>query len=213
MAYNNFTLDALIQQFGIRVMSEVTVFAEAVPIPPSMRLQETLDETMALALAVSTEKARSELIVSPVLVEAWRQFAGQVSLFSGVDFTVEPEIGLGGVCDFLFSLSPLQLVVQAPVVTVVEAKNDNLKSGLGQCVAELLAAQRFNARRGLELPHLYGVVTTGSLWKFLQLSGTEVVVDETEYNIGELPTILGILVFMVREAREQQRLGQQGGMV
>ena len=204
MAYNNFTLDTLIQQFGIRVMSEVTVFAGAVPLSPSLRLQETLNETMALALAVSTEKARSELIVSPVLVEAWRQFAGQVSLFSGVDFTVEPEIGLGGVCDFLFSLSPLQLVVQAPVVAVVEAKNDNLKSGLGQCIAELLAAQRFNARRGLELPFLYGVVTTGSLWKFLQLSGTEVVVDETEYNIGELSTILGILVFMVREALEQQ---------
>ena len=106
MAYNDFTLDMLIQQFGIRVMSEVTAFAEAVPLLPSLRLQETLSETMALALAVSTEKARSELIVSPVLVEAWRQFAGRVSLFSGVDFTVEPEIGLGGVCDFLFSLSP-----------------------------------------------------------------------------------------------------------
>lgn len=213
MAYNNFSLDMLIQQFGIRVMSEVTVFAGAVPVPPSLRLQETLNETMALALAVSTEKARSELIVSPVLVEAWRQFAGQVSLFSGVDFTVDPEAGLGGVCDFLFSLSPLQLVVQAPVVAVVEAKNDNLKSGLGQCIAELLAAQRFNARRGLELPQLYGVVTTGSLWKFLQLSGLEVVVDETEYNIGELATILGILVFMVGQAREQQGLSRQGGVI
>ena len=209
MAYNNFSLDLLIQQFGIQVISEVTVFAGAAPLPPSLRLQETLNETMALALAVSTEKARSELIVSPVLVEAWRQFAGQVSLFSGVDFTVDPEVGLGGVCDFLFSLSPLQLVVQAPVVAVVEAKNDNLKSGLGQCIAELLAAQRFNARRGLELPFQYGVVTTGSLWKFLQLSGTEVVVDETEYNIGELSTILGILVFMVRQGLEMQTK-QQG---
>ncbi len=204
MAYNNFTLDMLIQQFGVRITSEVTVFAGVVPVPPSPRLQETLDETMSLALAVSTEKARSELIVSPVLVEAWRQFAGQVSLFSGVDFTVDPEVGLGGVCDFLFSLSPLQFVVQAPVVAVVEAKNDNLKSGLGQCIAELLAAQRFNARRGLELPRLYGVVTTGSLWKFLRLSGMEAVIDEAEYNIKQLDLILGILVFMVREALERQ---------
>ena len=204
MAYNNFSLDMLIQQFGVRITSEVTVFAGVVPVPPSARLQETLDETMALALAVSTEKARSELIVSPVLVEAWRQFAGQVSLFSGVDFTVDPEVGLGGVCDFLFSLSPLQFVVQAPVVAVVEAKNDNLKSGLGQCIAELLAAQRFNARRGLELPRLYGVVTTGSLWKFLRLSGMEAVIDEAEYNIKQLDVILGILVFMVREALERQ---------
>lgn len=202
MAYNNFTLDVLIQQFGLRVVSDPGIFAQAEPVVPSARLRETLAESVPLALDISTEKARSELIISPVLVEARRQFGGRVSLFSGVDFTVDAEAGLSGVCDFLFSLSPLQLVVQAPVVAVVEAKNDNIKSGLGQCVAELMAAQRFNARRGLELPRLYGVVTTGSAWKFLRLSGADVVVDEAEYHIARLEVILGILVFMVREAQD-----------
>ena len=211
MAYNDFTLDTLIQQFGLHIVMEADVLAGIEALPASMHLQETLAETVPLAVAVSTEKAKSELIISPVLVEARRQFAGQVSLFSGVDFTVDPEVGLGGVCDFLFSLSPLQLIVQAPVVAVVEAKNNNLKSGLGQCFAEMLAAQRFNTRRGLEIPHLYGVVTTGGLWKFLRLSGSEAVVDETEYSIKELDTILGILVFMVREGLEQQAR-QQGGI-
>ena len=204
MAYNNFTLDTLIQQFGLHIVMDTDVFARAEAVSASARLLETLAENVPLALAVSTEKAKSELIISPVLVEARRQFMGRISLFSGVDFTVDPEVGLGGVCDFLFSLSPLQLIVQAPVVAVVEAKNDNLKSGLGQCFAEMLAAQRFNARRGLEIPHLYGVVTTGGLWKFLRLSGSEAVVDEAEYSIKQLDTILGILVFMVREALEQQ---------
>lgn len=198
----DFGLDVLIQQFGLHVVSETDVFARAVPVVISALLQETLAESVPLALDVSTEKARSELIISPVLVEARRQFGGSISLFSGVDFTVDAEAGLGGVCDFLFSLSPLQLVVQAPVVAVVEAKNDNIKSGLGQCVAELLAAQRFNARRGLELPHLYGVVTTGSAWKFLRLSGADVVVDETEYHIGQPEVILGILVSMIRGAQD-----------
>ena len=152
MAYNNFTLDMLIQQFGLRVVSETAPFAKATPVAVSALLRETMAETVPIALAVSTDKARSELIISPVLVEARRQFGGRISLFSGVDFTVDAEAGLAGVCDFLFSLSPLQLVVQAPVLAVVEAKNDNLKSGLGQCVAEMLAAQKFNARRGAELP-------------------------------------------------------------
>ena len=207
MAYNNFTLDMLIQQFGLRVVSEMGVFAGAAPVALSALLQETLAESVPLALDVSTEKARSELIISPVLVEARRRFGGRISLFSGVDLTVDAEAGLSGVCDFLFSLSPLQLVVQAPIVAVVEAKNDNIKSGLGQCVAELLAAQRFNTGRGLELPHLYGVVTTGSAWKFLRLSGVDVVVDEVEYHIGRPEVILGILVSMIRgaqDAREQQ---------
>ena len=208
MAYNNFTVDMLIQQFGLRIETQANLFAGAAPVLPSARLQETLAETVPLALEVSTEKARSELIISPVLVEARRQFLGQISLFSGVDFTVDAEAGLAGVCDFLLSLSPLQLVVQAPVIAVVEAKNDNIKSGLGQCAAEMLAAQRFNARRGTETPTLYGVVTTGSAWRFLRLSGVEVVIDATEYHIEQLETILGILAFMVREALEHQGRAQ-----
>ena len=205
MAYNNFTLDMLIQQFGLHIAVQFNTFAGAVPVAPSVRLRETLAETVPLALEVSTEKARSELIISPVLVEARRPFIGQISLFSGVDFTVDAAVGLSGVCDYLFSLSPLQLVVQAPVLAIVEAKNDNLKSGLAQCMAEMLAAQKFNAQHGTQTPTLYGVVTTGSAWQFLRLSGTEVAVDETEYHIEQLETILGILVFMVREALKHQK--------
>ncbi len=204
MAYNNFTLDMLIQQFGLHVVSETDVFARAMPVVPSALLRETLADSVPLALDISTEKARSEFIIAPVLAEARRHFRGSISLFSGVDFTVDADVGLGGVCDYLFSLSPLQLVVQAPVVAVVEAKNDNIKSGLGQCVAEMLAAQRFNARRGTELPCIYGAVTTGSAWKFLRLRGADVTVDETEYYIHQPEMILGILVFMVQDAREQQ---------
>ena len=201
MAYNNFTLDGLIQQFGLHVEAQPNTFADAAPVALSQNLRETLAETVPLALDVSTEKARSELIISPVLMEARRQFGGQISLFSGVDFTVDAEAGLSGVCDFLFSLSPLQLSVQAPVVAVVEAKNDNIKSGIGQCIAELMAAQKFNARRGTELPHLFGAITTGSSWKFLRLSGETVTLDETEYHISQPEQILGILVAMIREVQ------------
>ncbi len=204
MAYNNFTLDTLIQQFDLSVVSEADAFALAKPITPSVLLRETLTEFLPLALEISTEKARSEFIIAPVLAEAWRQFDGMVSLFSGVDFTVDVEAGLAGVCDYLISLSPQQLTVQAPVLAVVEAKNESIKVGLAQCMAEMLAAQRFNQRRGLPLPSVYGVVTTGSLWKFMRLRDTTIIVDETEYHIKHVEQIVGILVFIVREALEQQ---------
>ena len=204
MAYNNFTLDMLIQRFGLRILSKADIFSGTAPVIPSVLLRETLAKFLPLALKISTEKSRSEFIIAPVLAEAWLQFEGQVSLFSGVDFTVDAEAGLAGVCDYLFSLSPLQLTVQAPVLAVVEAKNESIKIGLAQCMAEMLAAQKFNAQRGTETPTLYGVVTTGSAWKFLRLSGAEVVVDEAEYYIEQLETILGILVFMVREALARQ---------
>lgn len=204
MAYNEFTLDGVIRLFGLRVVSQPDAFVEAASVTLSSLLRETLAESAPLALEVSTEKARSEFIIAPVLAEVRRQLGGQISLFSGIDFTVDVEAGLRGVCDFLFSLSPLQLYVQAPVLAVVEAKNENIKAGIGQCVAEMLAAQRFNTARGAAIPSIYGVVTTGSNWKFLRLMETTVTVDEAEYYIDQPEQILGILVAMIREAQESQ---------
>jgi hypothetical protein len=204
MAYNEFTLDGMIRLFGLRVVSQPEAFVEAASVTLSWLLRETLAESVPLALEVSTEKARSEFIIAPVLAEVRRQLGGQISLFSGIDFTVDAEAGLRGVCDFLFSLSPLQLSVQAPVVAVVEAKNENIKAGIGQCVAEMLAAQRFNASRAAALPAIYGVVTTGSNWKFLRLTDTTVTVDQAEYTITQPEQIVGLLVAMLREAQESQ---------
>lgn len=132
-----------------------------------------------------------------------RQFQKRISLFSGIEFNVDIERGLRGVCDYLLSLSPLQLTIQAPVIAVVEAKNENIKAGLGQCVAEMLAAQQFNQERDNPIRDIYGVVTTGSNWRFLRLRETTVVVDSTEYQISAVEQIVGILVGMIREAIAQ----------
>jgi hypothetical protein len=202
MAYNEFTLHGLTRLFGLHIESQPDAFAGAEPILLTALLRETLAESVPLALEVSTEKARSEFIIAPMLAEARRHFGGRISLFSGVEFNVDIEAGLRGICDFLLSLSPLQLFVQAPVIAVVEAKNENIKAGLGQCVAEMLAAQRFNAGRGTILPNVYGVVTTGSTWKFLRLTGLTVTVDETEYYIDKPEQIIGILVSMIQEAQD-----------
>lgn len=207
MAYNEFTLDALIEQFGLDVREETGHFAGVPPAPLSDLLRRLLDENVPLALAIGTEKARSELIIMPVLQEVRRQAGPGVSLFSGVDFTVDQERGLRGVCDFLLSLSPLQAAVRAPVVAVVEAKNDNIKPGLGQCVAEMLAAQTFNERRGNPIPAVYGVVTTGSDWRFLRLEGATVTLDQAEYYIAQAERVVGILLAMVGGARAEPSQG------
>ena len=203
MTYDEFTLERAMDQFGLRVVSQKDVFAQA-DVTLSVLLREVLAESSSLALSVSTDKARSEFIIAPVLAEVRRQLGGQISLFSGVDFTVDPEAGLRGVCDFLFSLSPLQLSVQAPVLAVVETKNENIKAGIGQCVAEMVAAQRFNDIRAAALPSVYGVVTTGSNWKFLRLTDTTVTVDQSQYSIAQPEQIVGLLVAMIREAQESQ---------
>jgi hypothetical protein len=82
-------------------------------------------------------------------------------------------------------------------VAITEAKNDNLRSGLGQCIAAMVAAQEFNARTATA-ENVYGVVTTGSAWKFLQLSGPTLTLDTDEYFITELGRIMAILAHILK---------------
>lgn len=197
MAYNDFSLDAVKRQFGLRTDERGDFFAATAPRPVSGFLRETLSLNLPLALAMATEKARSELIIMPILLEVYRQTQQGFSFFSGVEFNVDVAKGLGGFCDYLLSLSPEQLIVEAPVVAIVEAKKDNINSGIGQCLAEMLAAQTFNERRGNAIPTVHGVVTTGTNWKFLRLTGDVGYIDRGEYYIADVDRIVGILVSMV----------------
>lgn len=198
MPYNAFTLDEVKRTLGVKTREDLDLFATVSAVPVSALLTETLRETAPLGLAISTEKARSELIVTPVLVEVRRQLGRSVSLFSGVDFTVDASRGLAGTCDWIFSRSPEQLVVEAPVIAIVEAKKDDLKAGLAQCLAETVAARIFNEQRGHTQGPVYGVVTTGSNWKFLRLVGDEATIDLAEYYLREVDRVVGILVHMLR---------------
>lgn len=114
-----------------------------------------------------------------------------------MEFNVNIELGLIGFCDFIISRSNLQTIIQAPVVTLVEAKNNNIKSGFGQCLAEMVAAQIFNQNRGNQIPQIYGAITTGTAWQFLELEGQNVVLDLEEYSLKNLPKLLGVLINFV----------------
>ncbi len=79
---------------------------------------------------------------------------------------------------------------------VAEAKKEDLNAGIPQCAAEMVGAQRFNARRDKTVGIIYGTVTDGTRWRFLELEGNAITIDLREYTIPELPNILGILAFM-----------------
>ena len=213
MAYSDFTLDRVETQFGLITSTAEDHFAAVAPVSISETLQQHLAKRSPLALAIGSEKARSELLIMPVLLEAVDQYGKDCSLFSGTEFSPDPDNGLRGVCDYLLSLSPEQLLIKAPVVTVVEAKRDDLSTGWGQCIAEMVAAQVFNRARGREIKTVYGVVTTGTNWRFLRLNTQTVYVDRTEYYLKEVEKIVGILLAMLHEAAEEQRAssGVDGG--
>ena len=199
MAYSNFTLETVREAFDLEEIDISGLFADSEPMAPSALLNAVLARNIPLATAIGTEKAKSEMIVADVLVELREQLDLSISLFSGVDFNVDDESGLIGVCDFLISLSPVQFVLEAPVIVLVEAKKDNLEIGLGQCVAEMVAAQYFNAEKGNDIPRIYGATTSGADWRFLKLEGKKLYIDMSVYQIERCDKVLGILASMVKQ--------------
>jgi hypothetical protein len=193
VSYSDFTLSKVQQEFSLKINEKVDFFADISEIQPSDFLKKILQNNLPLALAINTEKSRSEMIIAPILIELRKIVNNQISLFSGTEFNVDASKGLNGTCDFLISLDPEQLFIKSPVFAIVEAKKENLNAGLGQCLAEMIAAQIFNQQEGNQISTIYGAVTTGNIWKFLQLEKTEVHIDLTEYFISSLEKILGIL--------------------
>ncbi|TAE20755.1 MAG: hypothetical protein EAZ92_17670 [Candidatus Kapaibacterium sp.] len=206
MTFSDFTSVAQIEkQFALSVRSLSGLFAETgdAELPPYFL--ENLDKSRRLAVAINTEKARSEFIIAPVLFQAWTTQQTHTSLFSGIEFKVSPEEGLSGRCDFILSASQDMMFLTAPILTIVEAKNDNIHDGFAQCIAEMIAASRFNEAKKNIIPTIYGCVTTGTEWRFLRLRHEQnlVEIDVDEYQITNVERIIGILVHILQTAQQQ----------
>ena len=199
MSYSDFNLKRVKQEFNLSFIENKDLFIEIAEVEISEYLRTTLDYNVPLALAINTEKARSELIISNILLELKRQLNDQISLFSGVNLDVDKSRDLSGFCDYILSKSSEQFYLSAPVLAIVEAKNDQVTNGLGQCIAEMIAVRIFNDREGNPVKSIYGAVTTGSNWKFLKYENDAVYIDRPEYYIADVNKIMGILVKMMRQ--------------
>jgi hypothetical protein len=86
------------------------------------------------------------------------------------------------------------------VLAIVEAKNENIISGIGQCIAEMYAARLYNEKENHHVPCIYGGVTTGDEWKFLKLIQDTAYIDKLSYYMSDLQKIIGILLNMLEDS-------------
>jgi len=199
MPYSSFTIRKVQKDFSVEIIEKTDLFSGTESREISNHLKETLADNVSLAAAINTEKARSELIIAPVLIEIRKMFNKKISFFSGIELNVDKERDLTGFCDFIISQSPEQLFLNAPVITVVEAKNENIMGGLGQCAAEMIASRIFNEQEGTILSKIYGVITSGNIWKFLKLEDNKIYIDLDDYSIKEVSKLVGILCSMIEQ--------------
>src|SRR6266852_1499345 len=196
MGFSNFTLQSAQEQFGLNLKTNAPLFPGVRPVAAGPTVHTILETLGQLALSVNTEKARSEWLIAPVLGELWLRARKTICLLSGVDFTFDKEAGLTVVVDFLIGKGPQVSFLTAPVLAVVEGKNESIPTGQGQCAAEMVASLRFNQKAQTAIDTVYGAVTTGANWRFHRLHDGELAIDTHEYITSEVDQILGILLYI-----------------
>ncbi len=204
MAFRDFSFPAVQKQLGLTIRESDFTSAIA-PIELRTPFHEQIQAGVELALAINTEKARSEFIIAPILLELKRTLPDSFGLFSGVELNVDSEHGLNGVCDFILTKSPLQLILSAPLVSIVEAKNDNVHYGYGQNIAQMVAAWEFNQKAGTTIDTVFGVVTTGTAWQFMELRARDLIIDRREYYVTDLGKIIGILAHLIQRGNDRDQ--------
>ena len=200
MTYSDFTLEIVEKVLGVRVQP-ADLFPALSPLSVPTWLQDLLEKGKQLALI--SEKARSEFIVAPILLASRELSQNTVAIYSGQRLDVQPEQGLVGECDFILSATPPVPVLHAPIVTIVEAKKNDVEGGLGQCAAQMVGARLLNQKEGREGVSVFGCVTTGETWQFLQLHQTELALDRGRYYLDNVGGILAVFQAMIATFRAQ----------
>lgn len=197
MAYSDFTtLESALQAFDL-AERDSRLFADIPPFVMSNWLRETLARAVEVGLYSANEKARSEFIVAPILLEIASRNENRVALHSGKNLNVDPERGLNGECDFFLTRSQPSRTIQAPICALVEAKRGDIELGLGQCVAQMVGARLFNERKNTVSPKMYGCVTSGEDWQFMEIVGDDVIIENARYYLNQVEQILGVLQTIV----------------
>jgi hypothetical protein len=195
VAYTDFTYPKVLDDLGLTLREE-PAFAAVPPADPGAAFLSLLSIGVTVGRGGASEKARSEFVIAPLLLRLLELTGRGFGLHSGVTFDVDKGRRLNGVCDFLVTRSRLQSVIEAPVLAVAECKPDVPPDGYGQCIAAMVAAREFNARKQVGGP-VFGGSTSGTLWQFLRLDGDALTLDPTEYLIADPGRLLGILLHCV----------------
>jgi hypothetical protein len=206
MAYSEFiTLKQAEKKLGVE--SQVVYLFQKPITPATISAFLANDLAEAKEIPMSSEKAKSEAIIMPVLKEVKRQ-RKDFNFYSGYTFDVDSNLSLTGVCDYLLTFRPDKEEITAPIFCLVEAKNRTIEEGLGQCVAEMYAAKLFNEQEGENIPYIYGCVTTAYEWRFLKLEDTKVFIDREYYYINQITEILAILLQIFDTAKQSTALSK-----
>jgi hypothetical protein len=193
MAFSDFNSISEVQQrYRIRYDEDKIITFHDTPLPQTFVkdlefYQKNLD-------IFTSEAARSEIIISPLLREIYKNHYTRYSFW--IQKKLHYDSYLTGTPDYMFSQkSELgKTVLEHPVVIIIEAKKNDFEQGWGQCLAELVASQKINSNPNLPV---YGIVTDAILWQLGQLIGNKFIKNVDNLTIDQLSILYGTLDYLI----------------
>ena len=202
MAFSDFkTIPEVLEKFRIKYTVKEFVEIEEIPGTPSEQFLQDFEFCMQHIDVFASEAARCEAIIFPILKEIYKPYAGDYALW--IKKTINYDETLNGTPDYLISTrSELGIpVVGTPLIILVEAKKNDFDQGWGQCLAELVAAQKINADTNFPV---YGIVSDGTLWQFGQLVGDAFTRNRTSVTMDDLSVLFGAVNAVFKAGTEAQ---------
>ncbi len=195
MAYSDFkTLQMLKKEIGLSYQLQSLFPTPIQGLQPSEHLLFDLQEAKTYGLL--SEKAKSEMLITPLLKEVRRKNSQSISFLSGVSLDTNIE-KLNGICDYIFSYAPRVLELTAPIFCIVEAKNRTVEEGFAQCAAEMYASYIFNEQNNEKQAIIYGAVTNAYEWAFLKYENNLIFIDEDRYALQNVEILLGVFQLII----------------
>ncbi len=195
MAYSKYTYLRLKTDLGIRIHYQ-TLFSHIEAHPPSEWLLQTLE--IGRKTAFFSEKSRSETMVFPILAEIQQSSLESIVIYSGAELNIDETKDLNGECDYVLGKGEQLLALDAPLMCVIEAKDNDIEKAIPQCIAQMEAARQFNLLNQSLIYPIFGCATIGSEWLFIRLEYPNVYIDINRFHIANLRDLLGVLAQIMR---------------
>ena len=192
MAFSDYKNLAQVQkEFGIKYEEEDFILAHAVP--PTPEFVAEFEFTRENIDVYTSEASRTELIISPILRAVYKHYHERYSFWIQKSITYNEK--LNGTPDYMIATKSAlgKTVLELPLVVLVEAKRNDFEQGWGQCLAEMIAAQKLNDKAAQTV---YGIVSDGELWKFGKLLQDTFTGNLEGFTVANLPRLFGALHFI-----------------
>jgi len=192
MAFSDYKNIAQVQkEFGIKYQEENFIVAQ--DIAPPAFFQEEFEFNRENIDVYTSEASRTELVITPILREVYKKYHDKYSFW--IQKSIAYNDQLNGTPDYIIATRSAlgKTVLELPLVVVVEAKKNDFEQGWGQCLAELVAAQKIHS--DVTIP-VHGIVTDGELWKFGKLVGDTFTSNIEGYTVSNLARLFGALNFI-----------------